>query len=137
MRNNWRVRTPVELAPGRTVYVEDQNALEFQAFAEALQSIEGEGAAGLARAYAPLVYQKTYVTEDGDERVFADAADALESLSFKQLDAIVKASTSQSLQVELAARFQDGGGEDEGVETVPDGANVRVPAARTGNCDGH
>ena len=137
MRNNWRVRTPVELAPGRTVYVEDMTSLEFERFAEALEKVKGAGAAGLGDAYAALVHTKAYLTEDGEERAFTIAEEAREALSFKQLDLIVKASTAQSLQTELTARFPDGGGEDEGVEAVPDGADVRVPAARTGNGDGH
>ena len=137
MRNNWRVRTPVELAPGRTVYVEDMTSLEFEKFAEALEHVKGEGAAGLGDAYAALVHTKAFLSEDGAEAAFGSAPEAREALSFKQLDAIVKVSTAQSLQSELGARFQDGGGEDEGVETVPDGPDVRVPAARTGNGDGH
>jgi hypothetical protein len=135
MRNPWRVRTAVELAPGRSAFVEDMTSLEFEDFADQLDKVKSSDE-GVGDVYARIAALKLYISEDGDERIFQDGGAARDALSYRQLDLVIQTATAQSVQDALAARFRGGEGEDAGVAPVPDGADVRVPSARSGNGDG-
>ena len=131
MTGSWLRRHTLELVPGETVEVEELNTTEAEALASAETESEGaapkERLAVLAAAYATVAERKVY--KDG-ALVFTDARN---QLSFSQLQAIAALSLGTSELGEQVARFRGGAGAAEGVEAVPDGADVRVPSPRSGN----
>ena len=131
MSGEYRTRVPVDVAPGRTLYVEDMNSREFEVWTdEVAKAVESRD---VGDSYARTVAAKVFTEAEGDAKPFASWEEAREALSFYQLDLLVKEAAATSVQAELAARFRNADREAPGVEVVPDGPDIRVPSARAGN----